>query len=187
MTGKDEEPTESSEEESEEKTDTDENEDPFKLVSRGKNINANELIDKAFIDIARVNEGGSVGELSLVDGKPRFCTVKALTRCHLVCLSRHDYEKAKDQTKKKRISNLVSFMKKIPLFYNLTRTYLGNKLCNKVEFMEVNKDHVLFKEGDKADRIYIIKSGEFLVTKKKESDKKKTENIQDILDDPQRA
>lgn len=101
-------------------------------------------------------------------------------------LSRNDFEKAKYETKRKKIQNLVTFVKKIPLFYNLTRTYLS-KLCLKVEFLEVNKDHVLFKEGDVADKVYIIKSGEFVVTKKLPQAKKKTENIQEILEDPQRA
>lgn len=68
-------------------------------------------------------------------------------------------------------------MKKIPLFYNLTRTYLS-KLCLKVEFLEVNKDHILYREDDPADKVYIVKSGEFIITKKiSPSNKKKQENI----------
>jgi cAMP-dependent protein kinase regulator len=115
--------------------------------------------------VARIAEGGSVGELALTDGKPRFCTVKALSRVHLLCLSRNDFEKAKNETKRKRTSNLVTFVKKIPLFYNLTRTYLS-KLCLKFEFININRDYILFKEGDIADKVFIVKSGEFIVTKK---------------------
>ena len=32
--------------------------------------------------------------------------------------------------------------------------------------MEVTRDKVIYKEGDPADRIFIIKDGEFIVSKK---------------------
>lgn len=73
------------------------------MRSNGKAVNAHDLIDKEFVDVARIFEGGSVGELSLIDGKPRFCTVKALIRTHLLCLSKNDFEKAKYETKRKKI------------------------------------------------------------------------------------
>ena len=46
------------------------------------------------------------------------------------------------------------------------------------------KDHFLYKEGDTVDKIYIIKSGEFVITKKLISKNKQAENISEILDNP---
>jgi CRP-like cAMP-binding protein len=51
----------------------------------------------------------------------------------------------------------------------------------------VYKDCVLYKEGDRADFVYIIKEGEFVITKRFIQKTKQTENIQEILDNPQRA
>ena len=102
ITGKEEEISETSEEEIIHQSETDET-DVFKLRSDGRVINPHDIIDKEFVDVARINEGGSVGELSLTDGKPRFCTVKAITRTHLLSLSKQDFEKAKYETKRKRI------------------------------------------------------------------------------------
>ena len=56
-------------------------------------------------------------------------------------------------------------------------------------FFELNctKDFIVLKEGDIADRVYIIKEGEFMVTKRLIHKFKEEDNIQDILEDPQRA
>lgn len=54
--------------------------------------------------------------------------------------------------------------------------------------IEVTRGQHVIKEGEPADKIFIIKDGEFQVTKKLIHKKKEQEsNIQDILDDPQRA
>ena len=51
--------------------------------------------------------------------------------------------------------------------------------------IEVCRGQFVIKEGDPADKIFIIKDGEFQVTKKLVHKKKEPEsNIQDILDDP---
>ena len=139
--------------------------DPFWLLKNGKKIEPSETVDKGFIDVARVEEGGTIGELALVDGKPRMCTTKCLTRVHLIKIIRSDYNKAIIEIERKRIIAMVNFIKNIPLFSKLTRTYLG-KLSNHFKFLNVTKDNVLFKEGDIADRVFIIKNGEFIVTKK---------------------
>lgn len=53
--------------------------------------------------------------------------------------------------------------------------------------LSCTKDYIVFKEGDVADRVYIIKEGEFMVTKRLIHKFKEEDNIQDILEDPQRA
>lgn len=53
--------------------------------------------------------------------------------------------------------------------------------------MKCTKDHFLYKEGDTADKVYIIQSGEFVITKKQIQKNKQTENLSEILDNPQRA
>jgi CRP-like cAMP-binding protein len=51
--------------------------------------------------------------------------------------------------------------------------------------IEVTRNQYIIKEGDPADRIFIIKDGEFQVTKKLiHKEKEEEHNIQDILDNP---
>jgi len=61
-----------------------ENADPFRLLNEGKKIEPSVLVDGGFIDIARLGGGASFGELALIDGKPRMCTVKAISRVHML-------------------------------------------------------------------------------------------------------
>ena len=127
-----------------------------------------------------------MGELALLDGKPRICTTKAITRCHFITMSKPDFQKALEEIDKKDTFNKVNFIKKVPLFAKLTRTYLG-KLTRHFEFWDCSRDCVLFREGDIAEKVYIVKEGKFIVTKRIIHKSKQTENLQDILDDPQRA
>jgi|APSaa5957512535_1039671.scaffolds.fasta_scaffold154560_1 CRP-like cAMP-binding protein len=51
--------------------------------------------------------------------------------------------------------------------------------------IDVTRDQVIFKEGEAADKIYIIKEGEFGLCKKLiHKEKEQDNNIQDILDNP---
>ena len=62
------------------------------------------------------------------------------------------------------------------MFHKLTRTFLGKLLLN-FKPLKVNKDCYLYKEGDPAERVYIVKEGEFVVTKKQIKKNKQEENI----------
>jgi len=48
---------------------------------------------KSFKDIAHLGAGCSFGEMSLVSGKPRMATLKTLNKCHLMVLTKENYEK----------------------------------------------------------------------------------------------
>lgn len=137
-------------------------------------------MDKGFVDIARIYEGGSFGENALRDGKPRFISVKCLERCHLLFISKAGFEKARDETDRKARNELVNFIKRIPLFESTTRTSI-TKLTQKLHDVTCNRGQVLFNQGDKADKVYIVRSGEFIVTKSNCKIQPKKENIEEIL------
>ena len=60
---------------------------------------------------------------------------------------------------------MVAFMKRTPLFDKLSHTYLTTKLMPCFFNQDCNKDFVVFREGEIADKVYIILSGEFKCTK----------------------
>jgi hypothetical protein len=101
----------------------------------------------------------------LIDGKPRMATIKCLKRAHFMVLSKKEYNKSLDDIKYKRKLTLVNYIKKLPLFNKLTRTYIG-KLTDNTKEVKVTKDCVIYKEGDLADKVFIVKEGEFVVSKK---------------------
>ena len=47
--------------------------------------------------IAKLSEGRSVGEMSLIDGSPRSATVRAITTLKLIVLKREDFVKLNDE------------------------------------------------------------------------------------------
>jgi cAMP-dependent protein kinase regulator len=117
------------------------------------------------IDIARLEGGCSFGELALLDGKPRMATIKALKNCHIMTITKLDYERTLQAIDSKRRALKVNFVKKIPIFSKLTRTFL-TKLSYSLKPLHVTKDCYLFREGDIADKVFIVKEGEFIKTKK---------------------
>ena len=56
----------------------------------------------------------------------------------------------------------------------------------KFNDIAVTRDHILFREGEIADKIYIITSGNFVVSKKTQSSQHDNENVHNIIDDPSR-
>lgn len=46
------------------------------------------------------------------------------------------------------------------------RTFIG-KFADRLEQKTCIKDQILYKEGDPIDYVYIVRSGEFIVTRKK--------------------
>ena len=70
-----------------------------------------------------------------------MATIKCLKRAHFMILSKKDYLKSLEEIKFQRKLALVNYIKKLPLFYKLTRTYIG-KLSDNI------KDSVLYREGD---------------------------------------
>ena len=115
-----------------------------------------------------------------------MATIKCLKRTHFIILSKKDYNKSLEDIKIKRRGNLISYLKKISLFSKLTKTFVG-KISDNIKEIKVTKDFVLYREGDVADRVYIIKDGEYIVTKKIVSQNQKSEDIKEIKNAPRKA
>jgi CRP-like cAMP-binding protein len=108
------------------------------------------------VDIARLAGGGSFGALALLDGKPRMTSIKTLSRCHLMTLSKTEYNKTLQTIEQKTRMVKVNFIKKIPLFSKLTNTQL-TRFSFFLKPLKCTKDHYLYKEGETADMVFIIK------------------------------
>ena len=98
--------------------------DIYKIYSDGEPADPVALTEPGFVDIARIEAGGSFGALSLIQGKKRMGTTKALTRCHLLALSKTDWKQCEKEITERKISDRVTFIKNIPLFGKLSHTFL---------------------------------------------------------------
>ena len=75
----------------------------------------------------------------------------------------------RDQERKKKLERVI-IMQKIPLFTKLTKTFIQNKLSSYFHEVNTIRGQFLFKQGDEADKVFIILNGEFLVTKNTEKE-----------------
>ena len=163
--------------------------DAWKLAHEGERVQPAELLDEGYVDIARLEPGACFGELALVDGRPRMATIKCLTRCHFLILNRADYAKSLREQEKKHRQQKVTIIQKIPIFQRLTKTFVHNKLAPHFYEMHCIRGQHLFKQGDEADRVYIICGGQFLITKNtdKQEDEEEEYDVLGILQDPKSA
>jgi len=68
--------------------------DKYGLLTDGPKVSPLDLLEPGNVDIARLEGGGSCGELCLIDGKPSMATVKTLKRTHFLILNKKLYNEA---------------------------------------------------------------------------------------------
>ena len=121
--------------------------------------------DFGYLTVAKLVDGSSFGELALLEQKPRMATIRCLQPTHFMVLTKEAYHRVIAKIERKAFNEKVNFLRNIPVFQLLTRTSLG-KMTYYFENKNYIKDSILFKEGESADYVYIVKSGEFQITKK---------------------
>ena len=85
--------------------------DRYKIMSDGEIADPVSLTEKGFIDIARIENGGSFGVNALIDRKPRMSTAKCLTRCHLLVLTYPEWKISEGLIEAKKVKERVEFVK----------------------------------------------------------------------------
>ena len=110
-----------------------------------------------------LSAGDCFGEIALIENIPRTATVIAASQVSLLKLERRHFDEflAALPMERKRITDSIrhgKLLMSIPLF-----TYLSpDQLCYLIEHCVVEsfkKDDVIFKQGDRGDKFYIIKEG----------------------------
>lgn len=76
------------------------------------------------IQVAKLLEGQTFGELALITNKPRAATLKCLTDCHFATMDKRTFEIIKKQIKKK-LDNKIDIIKSVPYFNSITHTALS--------------------------------------------------------------
>ena len=119
---------------------------------------------KMFVEVATLTDGACFGELALMNSKPRAATIVATTELHTSFLVKKDYQEIIGKAMKKSIDSLIDFLREVCAFKHLTNTTL-QKLSYYIKEINYIRGHVVFKENDEVEGIYIVKEGEFEKTK----------------------
>eukprot|EP00347_Sterkiella_histriomuscorum_P008621 403344394 len=139
-----------------------------------------------YIEISQLQTGQSFGDLALIEQKPRMASIRCLTETHFAVLSKKDFNKVLGVIEKKKYNEKVQFLRSLPFFSQLTKTSLG-KLTYQFTDISTIRNQVLYKEGDSADYVYIVKGGQFEVIKTLHLAEDKSQQTKQIFANPMRA
>ena len=75
-----------------------------------------------FVEVVRLNEGKTFGELALIKNDPRAANIFSLTECYFATLNKTEYEKVLKRSENKQISSKIDFFNKLPFLKHWTTT-----------------------------------------------------------------
>jgi CRP-like cAMP-binding protein len=116
------------------------------------------------IEVAQNGKGSSFGELALIHRRPRAATIVWLTECHFGVLDKPMYQKVLLKKQKQELEAKSRFIQSIPFFKNWTNLTL-TKFTYFFKEIKYHRNQTVFHEGDMLDSIYVVRRGEFEVTR----------------------
>lgn len=103
--------------------------------------------------------GDEFGELALLHNAPRKATVIVVEDCILWSLSRNVFNAVMTENECKRYERHLGFLRSVKLLEKLDDIDIG-KVAENVRQHNFNKGEMVVKEGEMADRFYMVEEGE---------------------------
>ena len=141
--------------------------DKFYIILKGQVgvlIKIKEKENFTYKEVFAYDDGGSFGELALTENKPRAASILTKSECHLAVLDKTNYNRILASMMKKKRNDQVDFLQSQAIFQKLTKGSLW-KLSYCFEELILNKDKILFVEGQKIEYLYLIKEGEVKISR----------------------
>lgn len=95
-------------------------------------------------------------------------------------MDRQSYKKVLGKIEQKRLNQSIDFLQSLPFFNSWTRSTIS-KFQYLFERKEFIRNQIVYTEGDHADFVYLILSGEFELSLKCKAELKKEINISTYL------
>ena len=70
-----------------------------------------------FVEVVRLREGGSFGELALIKDKPRAATINCLSACQFLAIKREDYQRVLQRSEQKALLEKINFFSHLPFLH----------------------------------------------------------------------
>ena len=132
------------------------------------------------LPVAQLSTGMAFGELALLKDQPRAAKILCLTDCHFAVIDKSDYMKIIGKAESRILDKQIEFLKEIPYFSKWSKRKLEklNYYFSKIKF---SRKQVVFCNNSPADSVFIVKSGEFELTKPLLCNKDKNFNVKVAL------
>ena len=147
--------------------------------------NGNILNNQEETSIVEIGQGDSFGEIALVDSvlRPRAVTVVTREDCHFLVLERPVYKQILGDHQKEMQDETIDFLMQNPLF-SIWSPYALRSWISLFKRKEVFKRNAfVYKEGDKADDVYLVRSGQVICTKVLTIHERNKDNESLVLDE----
>lgn len=106
---------------------------------------------------------------------PRPCSLYSRrNKVFILVFAKDKYQKAIENARNRVKNTLLDYVKSVELLNLFTRN-TQKKMIEMFNKRTLNRHEVVYSEGERADRIYFVISGEFKITKKIYIDNKKEE------------
>ena len=109
-----------------------------------------------------LESGRSFGELSLISNKARAATIRCEEPTHFATLDKATYEKVFAKLEEISLNEKIDLLKTVEVFQNWSRTGLS-KITYYLKERQYQRNYFVCKEGEEAENVYLISSGEFEV------------------------
>jgi cGMP-dependent protein kinase len=114
--------------------------------------------------VARRGAGTCFGELALMYNAPRAATVQASAEAMVWCVDRFTFRRIVTNLTKQKFNDYVQFLKSVSLLSPLVE-YERKKIAEALEECQYSADEVIFEEGQQGDEMFLVQSGEVVITK----------------------
>ncbi|CAD8194646.1 unnamed protein product [Paramecium pentaurelia] len=130
-----------------------------------RRILLNEKI-KNLLKVNELHEGDSFGERALINETGRLATVVCEKQCYFAVLNKQAYKEILQQAQSEKIQQQIKELQSISTFQGMSRRLL-TILLYAFQSQEYKFRDLIYKEGQpNREEIYLILSGEFIVTEK---------------------
>ena len=142
----------------------------FYIILRGKvsveikqpyPVQANWLVART---VATLQAGKSFGDLALLRDQPRNASILCLSECDFAVLEKSDYKKFLASLSDLKLENLMIMLRRHIMFDGM-----GQRGLEKLSYFFHHRNYFInqtvYREGDKANELFLIKNGSFKLTK----------------------
>ncbi|KAL4438628.1 hypothetical protein ABPG74_015526 [Tetrahymena malaccensis] len=125
-----------------------------------------------------IKAGSTFGELGILEGKPRSALIICSEDSEFAIMEKEDYSELLAERDRKNLLKKFEFLKQ-KIFPELTNDAI-KKIFYSFQKRTIQKNEILFQEGDKVNGIFIIKHGEVNLSSRQKVEQQMP-NQRDIL------
>lgn len=117
------------------------------------------------LEVAEIGKGNAFGDYALLNNDRRGASIYAKTNSHFLVLHKDEFMQVLGKVEARKLKDKVEFLSTLPIFHKWTERKI-KQISYAFDSKRVSRNHVLFKEGDPIEKVYLVKEGEFQLLKK---------------------